>query len=195
MLALDTVRTPGHVGTVDVFDAGSEGFDYERLIALIRDRIEFVPLYRQRVRPVPARLAAPVWVDDENFDLTFHVRRSALPRPGNLDQLREFVGRVLARRLDLSRPLWEIYLVEGMEDGGFALVSKTHLAIVDGVDGVDLGQVLLDADHRPPLTSTTAWERRCGKALRIRPRRSRTCEVPSPTPWEWQWRSVRPWAG
>ncbi|HZA29986.1 MAG TPA: wax ester/triacylglycerol synthase family O-acyltransferase [Propionibacteriaceae bacterium] len=160
MLALDTVRTPGHVGTVDVFDAGTEGFDYERLIALIRDRIEFVPLYRQRVRPVPARLAAPVWVDDENFDLTFHVRRSALPRPGNLDQLREFVGRVLARRLDLSRPLWEIYLVEGMEDGGFALVSKTHLAIVDGVDGVDLGQVLLDADHRPPLTSTTAWEPR-----------------------------------
>jgi diacylglycerol O-acyltransferase / wax synthase len=158
MLALDTVRTPGHVGMVDIFDPGSEGFDYERLIALIRDRIEFVPHYRQRVRPVPARLAAPVWVDDENFDLTFHVRRSALPRPGTLDQLREFVGRVLARRLDPSRPLWEIYLVEGMEDGSFALVSKTHLALVDGIDGVDLGQVLLDADRQPPVTSTTAWE-------------------------------------
>jgi diacylglycerol O-acyltransferase len=127
---------------------------------LIRDRIEFVPLYRQRVRPVPARLAAPVWVDDENFDLTFHVRRSALPRPGTLDQLREFVGRVLARRLDQSRPLWEIYLVEGVENGSFALVSKTHLAMVDGIDGVDLGQVLLDADHRPPLSSTTTWEPR-----------------------------------
>ena len=158
MLALDTVRTPGHVGMVDIFDPGMEGFDYERLIALIRDRIEFVPHYRQRVRPVPARLAAPVWVDDENFDLTFHVRRSALPRPGTLDQLREFVGRVLARRLDPSRPLWEIYLVEGLEDGSFALVSKTHLALVDGIDGVDLGQVLLDADRRPPATPTTSWE-------------------------------------
>src|SRR5829696_8394542 len=157
MLALDTVRTPGHVGMVDIFDPGIEGFDYERLIALIRDRIEFVPHYRQRVRPVPARLAAPVWVDDENFDLTFHVRRSALPRPGTLDQLREFVARVLARRLDPSRPLWEIYLVEGLEEGRFALVSKTHLVLVDGVDGVDLGQVLLDADRRPPVTPTTAW--------------------------------------
>lgn len=160
MLALDTVRTPGHVCMVDIFDPGSEGFEYERLIGLIRDRIEFVPLYRQRVRPVPARLAAPVWVDDENFDLTFHVRRSALPRPGTLDQLREFVGRVLARRMDRSRPLWEMYLVEGMEDGSFALVSKTHLALVDGIDGVDLGQVLLDTDRRPPLTPSTAWQPR-----------------------------------
>ena len=207
MLASDTVRTPGHVGMVDIFDPGTEGFDYERLIALIRDRIEFVPHYRQRVRPVPARLAAPVWVDDENFDLTFHVRRSALPRPGTLDQLREFVGRVLARRLDPSRPLWEIYLVEGMEDGSFALVSKTHLALVDGIDGVDLGQVLLDADRRPPVTSTTAWEPlpepgsldlvggHCGKAPRIRARRSRTSRAPLPAPWASQWRSGRRWAG
>ena len=157
MLALDTARTPGHVSTVDIFDPWPEGFDYERLIALIRDRIEYVPRYRQRVKPVPVRLAAPVWADDENFDLTFHVRRSALPRPGTLDQLREFVGRVMARRLDRSRPLWEIYLVEGLADGSFALVSKTHLALVDGIDGVDLGQVLLEADHRPSLMSAKNW--------------------------------------
>jgi diacylglycerol O-acyltransferase len=158
MLALDTVRTPGHVSTVDVFEPGGEGFDYEHLVALIRDRIEYVPRYRQRVRPVPARLAGPVWVDDENFDLAFHVRRSALPRPGTVDQLRDFVGRVLARRLDRSRPLWEIYLVEGLADDNFALVSKTHLTLVDGIDGVDLGQVLLDAEHRPPLAPTTTWQ-------------------------------------
>ena len=115
-------------GTVDIFDPGPDGFDYERLIALIRERIAFVPRYRQRVRGVPAQLAGPVWVDDENFDLTFHVRRSALPRPGTLAQLREFVGRVLARRLDRSRPLWEMYLVEGLEDDRFALVAKSHLA-------------------------------------------------------------------
>jgi diacylglycerol O-acyltransferase len=158
MLALDTARTPGHVSTVDIFDPGVEGFDYERLIALIGDRIEYVPRYRQRVKTVPVRLAGPVWADDENFDLTFHVRRSALPRPGTLDQLREFLGRVMARRLDRSRPLWEIYLVEGLTDGSFALVSKTHLTLVDGIDGVDLGQVLLDADHRPLLTSAKDWQ-------------------------------------
>jgi diacylglycerol O-acyltransferase / wax synthase len=149
LLALDTAHTPGHVGTVDIFDAGPEGFDYERLIALIRERIAFVPRYRQRVRAIPAQLAAPVWVDDENFDLTFHVRRSALPRPGTLAQLREFIGRVLARRLDRSRPLWEIYLVEGLEEGRFALVSKSHLCLVDGIDNVEIGQVLLDATARP----------------------------------------------
>ena len=87
LLALDTAHTPGHVGTVDIFDPGPDGFDYERLIALIRERIAFVPRYRQRVRGIPAQLAGPVWVDDENFDLTFHVRRSALPRPGTLAQL------------------------------------------------------------------------------------------------------------
>src|SRR4249919_929221 len=111
LLALDTAHTPGHVGTVDILDPGSEGFDFEGLIALIHERIAFVPRYRQRVRAIPARLAGPVWVDDENFDLTFHVRRSAIPRPGTLAQLRELVGRVMARRLDTSRPLWEMYLV------------------------------------------------------------------------------------
>ena len=118
-------------------------------IALIRERIAFVPRYRQRVRGIPAQLAGPVWVDDENFDLTFHVRRSALPRPGTLAQLREFVGRVLARRLDRSRPLWEIYLVEGLEDSRFALVAKSHLCLVDGIDNVEIGQVLLDSTARP----------------------------------------------
>ena len=148
LLALDTAHTPGHVGTVDIFDPGPDGFDYERLIALIRERIAFVPRYRQRVRGIPAQLAGPVWVDDENFDLTFHVRRSALPRPGTLAQLREFVGRVLARRLDRSRPLWEMYLVEGLEDGRFALVAKSHLCLVDGIDNVEIGQVLLDSTVR-----------------------------------------------
>jgi diacylglycerol O-acyltransferase len=137
------------VGTVDIFDPGSEGFDFEGLIALIHERIAFVPRYRQRVRAIPARLAGPVWVDDENFDLTFHVRRSALPRPGTLAQLRELVGRVMARRLDTSRPLWEMYLVEGLEDDRLALLAKSHLSLVDGIDTVEIGQVLLDTTARP----------------------------------------------
>ena len=162
LLALDTAHTPSHVGTVDIFDPGTESFDYERLIGLIRDRIAYVPRYRQRVRDVPARVAGPVWVDDEDFDLTFHVRRSALPRPGTPDQLREFVGRILARRLDRSRPLWEVYLVEGLAEHQFALISKTHLALVDGVDTVDLGQVLLDPSPDPAGTAEggegEAWQ-------------------------------------
>jgi diacylglycerol O-acyltransferase / wax synthase len=161
LLALDTVHTPGHVGTVDIFDAGPEGFDYERLIALIRERLAFVPRYRQRVRGIPARLAGPVWVDDENFDLTFHVRRSALPRPGTLAQLREWVGRVLARRLDQSRPLWEMYLVEGLENDRFALVAKSHLCLVDGIDNVEIGQVLLDPTAHlhalPAAADANSW--------------------------------------
>jgi diacylglycerol O-acyltransferase len=162
LLALDTAHTPGHLGTVDVFDAGGEGLDYERLIGLIRDRIAFVPRYRQRVRSVPARLAGPVWVDDEDFDLTFHVRRSALPRPGTHEQLCEFVGRIMARRMDRSRPLWEVYLLEGLADDQFALLSKSHLALVDGIDTVDLGQVLLDPDPSASGAAagaeTTSWQ-------------------------------------
>ncbi|HET7476491.1 MAG TPA: wax ester/triacylglycerol synthase family O-acyltransferase [Dermatophilaceae bacterium] len=157
MLALDTAHTPSHVGTVDIFDAGPDGFDYERLIGLIRERIAFVPRYRQRVRSVPARLAAPVWVEDEGFDLTFHVRRSALPRPGTMEQLREFVGRVMARRMDRSRPLWEMYLVEGLEGNRFALVTKSHLSLVDGIDTVDIGQVLLDTGVQDYSASSDSW--------------------------------------
>ena len=119
-----------------------------RLVALIDDRIAFVPRYRQRVRRVPGRLANPVWVDDPDFDLAYHVRRSALPRPGTMDQLRELTARIMSRRLDRDRPLWEIYFVEGLEDGRVALLSKSHQILVDGISTVDLGQVLLDVDPR-----------------------------------------------
>ena len=153
LLVLDTAHTPAQIGTVDIFDAGPDGWDYERFLGLIRERVSYVPRYRQRVRAVPARLAGPVWVDDENFDLTYHVRRSALPRPGSMAQLREFVGRVLARRLDRSRPLWEMYVVEGLEDGRFAVVAKSHLSLVDGIDTVDIGQVLFDTQLDSHLDS------------------------------------------
>ncbi len=161
LLALDTAHTPGQVGTVAVFEPaqGAPGtdFGYEQLLTLVGQRIAFAPRYRQRVRAVPGRLAAPFWVDDEQFDLTYHVRCSALPRPGSDDQLRELVGRVLARRLDRSRPLWELYLVEGLADGRFALLTKSHLALVDGIDTVDLVQVLLDGDPAPDDLEARSW--------------------------------------
>ncbi|MGO1971499.1 MAG: WS/DGAT/MGAT family O-acyltransferase [Propionibacteriaceae bacterium] len=157
LLALDTLHTPGHTGTVDVF-GGDADFDYEHLIGLIRDRIPFVPRYRMRVRTVPLALGPSVWVEDEDFDLTFHVRRSALPRPGTMEQLREFVGRVMARRLDRDRPLWEMYLVEGLQGNRFALVTKSHQALVDGMDTVDIGQVLLDETETPRSTPAESWQ-------------------------------------
>jgi diacylglycerol O-acyltransferase len=157
-LAAESAETPMHVGTVDIFEAPGEGFDYENLVALIRDRIAFVPRYRQRVQQIPGRFAGPVWVDDEEFDLTFHVRRSALPRPGTHEQLLELVSRIMSRRLDRERPLWEMYLVEGLEGGRFAVVSKSHQALVDGSGTVDIGQVVLDSTAHPRETPPDSWQ-------------------------------------
>jgi diacylglycerol O-acyltransferase / wax synthase len=156
-LAQETASTPMHVATLDIFDPPGEGFDYESLIALIADRIAFVPRYRQRLRSVPGRIANPVWVDDDDFDLTYHVRRSALPRPGSMGQLRDLVSRVTSRRLDRSRPLWEVYLVEGLEGGRFAVLSKTHQVLVDGIETLDLGQLILDDQAEPRDSARDEW--------------------------------------
>jgi WS/DGAT/MGAT family acyltransferase len=165
-LYLETPTTAMHVGGVAVFtpplpEDGAEpdpaGFDYDALCELVATRISLVPRYRQKVRWVPGHLANPVWVDDEDFDITYHVRRSALPRPGTLDQLRELVGRVQSRQLDRSRPLWEIYLVEGLEDGRFAIITKTHHAMVDGVSAIDIGTLILDVSRTPRDIPDDGW--------------------------------------
>jgi len=156
-LELETPTAPRHNATVEVFAPGESGLDYERFVALILDRIPFVPRYRQRVQSVPGHLANPVWVDDEHFDIGYHVRRSALPRPGSTEQLRELVSRIVSRPLDRQRPLWEIYFVEGLDDGRVALLYKTHQALVDGVETVDLGQVLLDKDPGVKILGGDEW--------------------------------------
>ena len=153
----ETPETPTHNCTVEIFEPGDSGFDYDRLLELIRDRISFVPRYRQLVRVVPGRLANPVWVDDEHFDLNYHVRRSALPRPGTTEQLRELVARIVSRPLDRGRPLWEMYFVEGLSGGRVALLSKSHQALVDGVQTVDLGQLLLDVTPVPKSMEGDEW--------------------------------------
>ncbi|UMG91775.1 wax ester/triacylglycerol synthase family O-acyltransferase [Nocardioides sp. TF02-7] len=156
-LTEESAQTPLHNATIEVFDPGGSGFDYGRLVELVRDRIAFVPRYRQRVQTVPGRLANPLWIDDEGFDLGFHVRRSALPRPGTSAQLLELASRIVSRPLDRSRPLWEIYFVEGLEGGRVALLSKTHQALVDGVHTVDLGQLLLDPQPEPRELEPDDW--------------------------------------
>ena len=159
-LYMETATTAMHVGGVAVFQPPDSGFDYDRLVELISQRIALVPRYRQKVRQVPGRLANPVWVDDEDFDVSYHVRRSALPRPGNDAQLRELVGRLMSRQLDRNRPLWEIYLVEGLEDGKVGVVTKTHHAMVDGVSAVDIGTVILDLTPEPREVPEDDWKPR-----------------------------------
>ena len=149
-----------HVGSVMVFDAPTEGFDYESLVALISERIAHVPRYRQRIKTVPGGLANPVWVDDRTFDISYHVRRSALPRPGSDEQLEELVARIQPRALDRSRPLWEVYLVEGLAEDRFAIITKTHHSLVDGISAVDIGNVLVDGNPSGNDGIVTTWRAR-----------------------------------
>jgi len=156
-LAAESASTPMHNATLEVFSPPKDGFDHDTLLALVADRIAFAPRYRQVLRRVPGRLAYPLWVDDTDFDLTYHVRRSALPRPGSMHQLRDLVARIMSRQLDRTRPLWELYLIEGLEDGRFALLSKSHQVLVDGVGTIDLGQVILDLDPAVRETVHDDW--------------------------------------
>jgi diacylglycerol O-acyltransferase len=157
LLYLEGPSTPMHVGSVEVFELPVEGFDHDRLIRLIRQRIAFVPRFRQRIRDVPLKLGRPVWIDDQRFDVTYHVRRSALPGPGTREQLNELVARLMSRPLDRDRPLWEMYLIEGLGSNQFAIVTKTHQAVVDGFSAIDLSQVMLDVAPNARMTTVDAW--------------------------------------
>ena len=155
-LFLEEQSTPMHVGGLMTFEAAPAA-DVDAFVQLIGERLAAVPRYRQKIREVPARLGLPVWVDDPDFDLRYHVRRSALPAPGTPEQLRELVGRLQGRRLDRDRPLWEIYLVEGLADGGFAIVTKIHHTMVDGLSSIDIGAVLLDLTPVPRESPPDTW--------------------------------------
>ncbi len=144
-LYLEESTTAMHVGSVMVFQPPRDGFDYDQLVDIIERRIGAIPRFRQKVRDVPGRIANPVWVDDEAFDMSYHVRRAGLPRPGSDEQLQDFVARVQPRKLDRTRPLWEVYLVEGLHDGRFAVVTKTHYSLIDGVNALDIAHVIVDA--------------------------------------------------
>jgi WS/DGAT/MGAT family acyltransferase len=147
-----------HVGGVLTFAPPADGeFDPEAFTKLIGQRLALVPQYRRKLREVPGGLGLPVWVDDPDFDLAYHVRRSALPSPGSGAQLRELVGRLLGRQLDRSRPLWEVYLVEGLAGGGFAVLTKTHHALVDGLGSMDIGSALLDLTPEPRVVPPDDW--------------------------------------
>ncbi len=146
-LHLEHGSTHMHVAGCAVFSGRAPA--YGELLDAIGSRLHLVPRYRQRLAFVPFDQGRPVWVDDPHFNITYHVRHTALPRPGDDEELKRLAGRVFSQALDRARPLWELWLVEGLADDRFALLSKTHHALVDGVSGVDIATVLFDASPDP----------------------------------------------
>jgi WS/DGAT/MGAT family acyltransferase len=148
------------VGGVLVFEGG-EGVTYDRVLERLESRLHLIPRYRQRLQQAAPGVTNPVWVDDDHFDLRWHVRHAALPAPGSDAQLGRLVGTEMSGRLDRTRPLWEMTLVEGLEGGRVALLPKMHHALVDGVAAVDIGTVILDPTPEPmDLAPDEPWEPR-----------------------------------
>ncbi|MGH9015471.1 MAG: WS/DGAT/MGAT family O-acyltransferase [Acidimicrobiia bacterium] len=145
-----------HIGSVAIFEGPPP--PYEAFRDTVAGKLPLVPRYRQKVRFVPLQLGRPAWVDDPYFNIGYHLRHTALPSPGGDEQLRNLVGRLMAQRLDRSRPLWEMWMVEGLDFDHWAAVSKVHHCMVDGVSGTDLLTVVLDAEPEPPPPAPDAWE-------------------------------------
>src|SRR5437764_3398206 len=154
----DEVTTMG-IGSCSVFEGPAPTVD--ELRSGLEERLSVVPRYRQRVAFVPFDIGYPVWIDDVNFDITRHVHHATLPAPGGTDELNEFVAEVMPTRLDRDRPLWEEWLVDGLEGGAWALVGKVHHCMVDGVSGTGLLEALLDTSPEPsPPPEPDRWSPR-----------------------------------
>jgi diacylglycerol O-acyltransferase / wax synthase len=147
-----------HIGAVLIFDGPPP--EFEDYLNHVRGRLHLVPRYRQRLSTPPLESGRPLWTDDPSFNLEYHVRHSALPAPGTEEQLFGLTSRIVSQQLDRSKPLWESWLIEGLEDDRFALIFKTHHALVDGISGVDLATVLLDLapTPSPPATDLEPWQ-------------------------------------
>src|ERR1700712_1187371 len=146
-----------HVASVTVFDGPAP--PYDELLEHIEARLHLVPRFRQRLAEIPFDQGRPVWVDDPHFNLRYHLRHAGLPAPGSEERLKNLAGRVFAQRLDRTKSLWELLLVDGLHDGRFALIAKSHHALVDGISAVDITTVLFDAapDAPPPPAPRRAW--------------------------------------
>ena len=147
-LAQETQNAHMHIGAVMVFEGPPPAF--EDFADHVRGRLHLVPRYRQKLSFPPVETGRPIWIDDATFNLEYHLRHTALPEPGSEGQLRALAARIHSQRLDRTKPLWELWLVQGLDDGRWGLISKTHHAVVDGVAGVDLATVLFDLEPVPP---------------------------------------------
>jgi diacylglycerol O-acyltransferase / wax synthase len=144
-----------HIGSVGIFEGPAP--TREELVPAVAGKLHLVPRYRQKVRYPPLHVGPPVWIDDTHFNLDYHVRRTALATPGGEAELRALVGRVMSQQLDRAKPLWEMWVAEGLGAGRWALVSKTHHCMVDGVAATDLLSVLLDAERAPARDPSPTW--------------------------------------
>ena len=145
-----------HIGGILIFEGPPPA--YEDFLGHVESRLHLVPRFRQKLAFPPIETGRPFWVDDPNFNLAYHVRHSALPAPGSEEQLRNIAGRLFSQQLDRSKPLWELWLVQGLEPNRFALITKTHHALVDGVAGVDIATVLFDVKPVPePIEPERDW--------------------------------------
>jgi WS/DGAT/MGAT family acyltransferase len=148
-LAQERANSHMHVGAVLIFEGPAPAYD--DFLNHIRSRLHLVPRYRHKLAFPPLETGRPVWIDDRSFNLEYHVRHTALPSPGSEEQLRALAARIHSQRLDRAKPLWETWLEQGLERGRFALISKSHHALVDGISGVDLMTVLFDATPIPQV--------------------------------------------
>ncbi len=156
-LGQETASSHMHIGAILIFEGPAPA--YEDLLDHISGRLNLVPRYRQKLADSPLQSARPFWVDDPDFNLAYHVRHSALPAPGGSLQLRRTAARIFSQQLDRSKPLWELWLVQGLRDDRFALISKTHHAVVDGISGVDIATVLFDFERQPePTPAAAPWK-------------------------------------
>ena len=144
-----------HIGAVMLFEGPPP--THAELREHIESRLHLVPRYRQKLAYPRLEMGRPLWVDDPRFNLEYHVRHTALPSPGSEEQLRMLTGRIFSQRLDRSKPLWELWLVQGLEGGRFAIINKTHHALVDGVSGVDITTVLFDTSPTPTPIAAESW--------------------------------------
>lgn len=144
-----------HVGSLLIFEGPVPA--YGDFVDHLASCLDSVPRYRQRVHHLPLDLTRPIWVDDPHFSLAYHLRNTAIPAPGTDEQLRALVGRVMAQRLDLHRPLWEMWLVEGLPQNRWAVISKTHHAMIDGLAGKELIEIVLDRDPEHRRLATSVW--------------------------------------
>ena len=154
---LEDSSTPMYVGSLSILRKPRAGLSYETRLETDEARLPQIPRYRQKVREVSFGLARPVWVDDTEFDITYHVRRSALPSPGSDAQLHDLVARLGSRPLDRTRPLWEMYLVEGLTKNRIAIYTKTHQALVNGMTALEIGHVIADRTQKPPEFGEDIW--------------------------------------
>lgn len=155
-LHLEDNVTQLHIGSVAIFEGGPPPFD--EVLEMVAGKLALVPRYRQVVRFVPLAMGRPVWVDDAHFNLGYHVRRTALPAPGGEQELRNLVGRVMSQQLDRAKPLWEMWVAENLEENRWAIVSKVHHCMVDGVSGTDLLTVILDKERDPAPPGEDTWK-------------------------------------